>query len=64
MTLIVHDRADGKVWKKLTDAVEIAAETRRLAELLERQVEDVRDDLVCGLTLATVGAAYTLTLDP
>lgn len=61
MTLIIQDRAGKEPDRKLSDVTDIAKETTRLAELLGRSVQSVREDLVCGITLRTVGAEYTLT---
>jgi hypothetical protein len=61
MTLVIQDRAGREPDRKITDTAEIATETRRLAERLGRDVSTVREDLVCGNTLRTVGAEYTLT---
>lgn len=67
MKLVIEDRAgrgaDGAIGltsREVVGVEAVAAETRRLAKILNRPVLEVREDLVCGLTLRTVGAYYTL----
>jgi hypothetical protein len=60
MTLLIQDRAGREPDRKITDTSEIGAEIRRLSSLLNRDTVEIQEDLVCGNTLQTVGAYYTL----
>lgn len=63
MTLVIQDRGGREPDRRLTTKEDIASETRRLAGLLGRSAESVREDLVCGNTLRTIGYYYTLLGD-
>lgn len=66
MKLVIESRAGrgtgavGLGSREVVGAEAVAAETRQLAKILGWPVEQVRENLVCGVTLQTASAFYTL----